>query len=87
MSEQKLLPEEQQKLLELQNRWTFLTRKYGELFYQSKLIQRELSKISDALDQLEDDRVTTINQLQTKYGAGQIDINNGVFVSDEVPTT
>ena len=81
MSEQvTLLPEEVTKLQSFQLRFRSLTSQYGEAYFQQKLIGNELKEIDSQMDLLEDERISYMQDLQTKYGVGTVNINSGEFV-------
>jgi uncharacterized protein (DUF3084 family) len=76
----KLPDDEFKQLTDLQDRWSALTRQYGELHYQKKVIESELSAIDASLEQLDADRFETISKLQEKYGAGQVNLVTQEFI-------
>jgi len=88
MAEQKITPEELKKIQDVQFKFTVLTRRFGELHFQKKLIDFEMAEVDDEMSKLEDDRLQVMNELQAKYGAGSIDINTGLLIpAPTSPTT
>lgn len=86
--ETKVTPEELKKLQEVQIKFTVLTRRFGELHFQKKLIDFEMAEVDEEMAKLEDERIQVMTELQTKYGAGSIDINTGLLVlAPTSPTT
>ena len=88
MAEQNITPEELKKVQDVQIKFTVLTRRYGELHFQRKLVQLEMSDVDDQMEKLEDERIQVLGELQAKYGAGSIDINTGLLIpAPTSPTT
>lgn len=83
----KLPNEEIELLVSLQNRWNQLTKRFGELHFQSKGIQAELQVTDDELNKLDEERVAAVNRLQTQYGEGVVNLATGEFIPDAPPTT
>lgn len=79
----KLPDDEFQQLVDLQTRWSELTKQYGELHYQKKVVESELTSIDVALEQLDADRFETITKLQDKYGAGQVNLTTQEFIPSQ----
>ena len=76
----KLPDDEFQQLMDLQSRWSELTKQYGELHYQKKVVESELSSIDVSLEQLDAERFDVITKLQEKYGAGQVNLTTQEFI-------
>jgi CDP-diacylglycerol pyrophosphatase len=84
----KLTDEEREELVQLQAQWNGLTKKYGELHYQKKLVDADLLTVDSALEDLDAQRTDAVNRLQTKYGIGQVNLQTGDFIpTDTSPTT
>ena len=83
----KLDNEDVQPLLELENRWTELVKRAGELHYQQRSLTAELAMTNAEFDQLDEDRFSVIQRLQEKYGQGQINLATGEFYPDPLTTT
>lgn len=82
-SNTKITDEEHQLLVALQTRWNQLTKKFGELHYQKKGIDAEILSTDAELEQLDIDQVNIVNQIQSKYGRGQVNLATGEFISDD----
>lgn len=82
----KLTDEERNELVQLQSDWNELTKKYGELHYQKKLVDSDLIAVDSALDNLDVQRTDAVKRLQDKYGVGQVNLQTGQFTPD-VPST
>lgn len=78
----KLPDDELALLVSLQNRWGELTRRYGELHYEMKVIDASLVE-------LDNERFNVVTQMQEKYGVGEVNLLTGEFVpeSTSTPTT
>lgn len=74
-----LTDEERGELVQLQASWNDLTKKYGELHYQKKLVDADLLTVDAALENLDVQRTDAVNRLQTKYGIGQVNLETGQF--------
>ena len=83
----KLTDEEHAELVQLQASWNDLTKKYGELHYQKKLVDSDLVTIDAALDKLDTQRRDSVNRLQDKYGVGQVNLSTGEFTPNASSTT
>lgn len=84
----KLTDEERNELIQLQTTWTELTKKYGELHYQKKLVNSDLITIDAALDDLDVQRTNAVKRLQDTYGVGQVNLSTGEFLpADASPST
>lgn len=85
-----LSQEELQNLQSFQQNFANVTRQYGELVFQKKLVQQQLTGLEQALsdlesqmDLIESNRLQTMQDLQEKYGDGSIDLQTGTFTSVE----
>jgi hypothetical protein len=78
-----LTPEEMQFLTSFQDRFNLITKRYGELMFQNKLLARELRSAEEEMDKIESDRIQMMENLQTKYGPGSIDLTTGQFFPGE----
>ena len=67
----------------LSENWDVLTKRFGELHYQKKLVDNELKHVDSALDELEKERQSVVTSLQQQFGsAGTIDLTTGDFIPD-----
>jgi DNA transposition AAA+ family ATPase len=78
----KLTEEEYTLLISLQNRWNELTKRFGELHYQKKGIDAEITLTDQALDDLDSERFEVVKRLQDTYGVGQVNLATGEFIPD-----
>ena len=78
-------PDELHSLQDFQFRFRNLTGRYGELYFQQKLIGNEMQSLDAEMDQLENDRIEYMNKLQETYGVGTVDINSGEFTPTSEP--
>lgn len=78
----KLTDEEYSLLVGLQNRWNELTKKFGELHYQKKGIDAEITLTDQSLDELDSERFEVVKRLQDTYGVGQVNLATGEFIPD-----
>ncbi len=83
----KLTDEERAELIQLQASWNDLTKKYGELHYQKKLVDADLLTVDSALDKLDVQRTDAVKRLQDKYGVGHVNLSTGEFTPDASPST
>jgi len=60
----KLPDDEFAQLVALQDRWSALTKQYGELHYQRKVIDSELAVIDTELEQLDTERFDVVTKFQ-----------------------
>ena len=83
MSERiKLTTEEHNELLQLQNEFNELNRRYGELCYQKKNVLAELDLADQAHDDLDTRRFESVKRLEEKYGIGNVNLVTGEFIPD-----
>jgi hypothetical protein len=75
-----LTQEELDNLKSIQNKFTMLSLRLGELHYERNVIDRDISAIESSLVELEESRDATFNALQEKYGQGRLDIDSGKFI-------
>lgn len=80
-----LTADEIQTLRSFQSQYVALTSRYGDVFFQSKLINAELSTIESQMETLEKNRIDFVEVLQGKYGVGSVNITTGEFTP--TPTT
>jgi hypothetical protein len=74
-----ILPEELKQIQDVQTKYTSLTRRYGELYFQNKFIAIEMQELDNEMINLENKRIEIMTTLQNKYGAGSIDVTNVAF--------
>ena len=84
MSEvKKATPEQLQRLTDLQQQWDQLTKRFGELHFQKKLVGQELDEIDAALDTLEVNRRAAVQELEAAFGStGTINLKTGEFTPE-----
>ena len=75
----KLPDDELTILVSLQNRWSELTRRYGELHYEMKVIDTNLVE-------LDKERFDVVTQMQEKYGVGEVNLLTGEFIPEPIST-
>ena len=82
MSEAKVVSAEGlQQLKDIQVAYERITKHYGELFYQKKLLERELSETEGMMEQLEAQRVEVTSKLQQDFGGpGTVNLETGEFI-------
>lgn len=83
----KLSEEEFNVLVSLQARWNQLTKQFGELHYQKKAIDTEITNTDKLLEALDTERFDAVKRLQTTYGSGQVNLATGEFIPDAPLTT
>lgn len=73
-------PEELDSLRKLQQDWNILTKRWGEISYEQRIIEKELKLILENIDNLETTRQSLTELLQDKYKLnGSIDLDTGEF--------
>jgi hypothetical protein len=84
MSEvRKATPEQLAHLRELQEKWDRLTKRYGELHFQEKLVKQEKDAVDTALEELEAERIAAVEKLQQDFGStGTINLQTGDFTPE-----
>lgn len=80
MQNQKLTREELEKLQELQQKQTALVNELGQIGLAQLNLDRRQDNAEKFLDQLRQDESDFIKELESKYGAGSIDIPKGEFI-------
>jgi hypothetical protein len=80
----KKVSEEQLTILrDLQKHFDHLTKRFGELHFQEKLVKQEKDEVDQALDSLELNRRNTVFALQEQFGStGTVDLSTGEFIPD-----
>ena len=72
--------EELESLRKLQQDWNILTKRWGEISYEQRIIEKELKLILENIDNLETVRQKLTDVLQDKYKFnGSIDLDTGEF--------
>jgi len=78
-----IIPEELKQIQDVQTQFTILSRRYGELHFQKKIIDDEMLNIDDEMITLENKRTEIMTALQEKYGTGTINIVDGSFIPQQ----
>lgn len=76
-----LTSDEIQKLRDFQNQFETITKRFGQLHFQQKLIEMEKAGLETDMVELENNRLDFMNTLQGKYGVGVVNIETGEFTS------
>jgi hypothetical protein len=77
-------PEDLKRLRELQQTWELLTKRYGELHYEKKMVDAEMRRIDEGLDELEANRVDVVTRVQSTFGkSGTVNLQTGEFLADD----
>lgn len=75
--------EELEKLKNLQDSYSQIVNRHGELHFQKKVIEMEQESLDNEYMKLLNDRENIVRELQSKYGQGFVDINTGVFTPSQ----
>ena len=77
-------PEDLKILRSLQETWEVLTKRYGELYYEKKMVDAEMKRIDEGLDELEAKRIDVVARVQTTFGkTGSVNLQTGEFLADD----
>jgi hypothetical protein len=80
----KVSPEDLKVLQSLQETWELLTKRFGELHYEKKMVDTEMAAIDKAFDDLESKRSEVVNRLQSTFGkTGTVNLQTGDFLPDD----
>ena len=80
MEKQVLTQEEIQSLKNIQNNQTLLVEQLGILEYRIQILELEKSKLKQTLQKQLEEEIKIGNQLQQKYGDGNINLEKGEFI-------
>jgi hypothetical protein len=75
--------EDLNKIFLIQQRFFEITKLYGELHFQKKAIEKEQFALENKMSTIEEDKHKLLEELQTKYGTGSINIETGEFLPEE----
>lgn len=86
----KMTNEEISEIQKLQEKFNKQVYKFGHLYIRKLKVEQETKKISDQesklfseLGELESEESKLIEKFLVKYGEGQLDLKQGVFISDK----
>lgn len=84
MSEEpkKVSEEDLVALRNLQSTWEVLTKRFGELHYEKKMVEIEMTQIDNAFDELETQRSQIVGRLQDGLGKGTVNLQTGEFIEE-----
>lgn len=81
MTDKFVPPEKLEELKQLQTTFDQLTKHFGELHYQKKIILAEIEAADEAFEKLEAARQKVSQELQSLFGGpGTVNLDTGVFV-------
>lgn len=78
----KLLDEEVNAIKDFGVKYHTLTKRYGEVIFELRALDAERANVERAMIELDKSKSDLISGLQTKYGAGRIDLDAGTFTPD-----
>lgn len=89
-AEVKIAAEETEKIRELQNRYTQITVNLGQVSIASERLQENLDSLDTQKDELlaqhataQEDERNLVEELTSKYGIGNLDLDTGIFTPNE----
>jgi len=83
VEQKQVSPEQLEKLVELNSQWNFLTKRFGELHSQKKLLLNEIEAVDAAFDEVEERRQVLVNELTEQFGTtGTVNLQDGTFTPD-----
>ena len=89
-AEVKIAAEETEKITELQNRYTQITVNLGQVSIASERLQENLDSLDTQKDELlaqhataQEDERNLVEELTSKYGIGNLDLDTGIFTPNE----
>jgi hypothetical protein len=69
-----------QQLYDINDKWNLLTKKFGELHFQKKLIDAELQLTDQELDGIEQERLSLVKHIEDEMGGpGEVNGTTGEF--------
>lgn len=83
MEKIKLSQEEIEVLSNLQNTQTNIINSLGQLEYSIQLLELQKESLTEQIEQLKESEKKVGQDLNTKYGSGNIDLNTGFFTPTE----
>lgn len=78
---QKFTEEEIGKINELRKELSNLNSQYGHLSFTRFVIEKELKSIEEKFDSLINREDKLLDELQKKYGVGNLNLDTGEFIS------
>jgi len=75
-----LTKEEIQQLSSLQEKQSDFVIQLGQVEYQINILERQKKSIKQQIENFEESQVQLAKQLETKYGQGTVNLENGEFV-------
>jgi hypothetical protein len=84
MDSKVVAPDDLKVLQSLQQTWEVLTKRFGELHYEKKMVESEMQGIDKAFDELEAKRNEVVTRLQTQFATtGTVNLETGEFIPDK----
>ena len=75
-----LTKEEIEQLSSLQEKQSDFVIQLGQTEYQINILERQKKSIKQQIENFEESQVQLAKQLETKYGQGTVNLENGEFV-------
>ena len=75
-----LTKEEIEQLSSLQEKQSDFVIQFGQVEYQINILERQKKSIKQQIETFEESQVQLAKQLETKYGQGTVNLENGEFV-------
>ncbi len=83
MPDKIIIPQEEvNRLVEIQKRYTQLTKTLGELYYQKRVTELGIELLTAEIENLESDKLTVTEEFEEKYGRGKVNVETSEFIPE-----
>jgi|TARA_A100001515_G_scaffold130045_1_gene117067 hypothetical protein len=79
----KFTEEEMKKVEDFRNRFNTVTVSYGQLAMDKLVLEETENAIKEEYDKIRKEEKAFVKELSDKYGAGQLNLETGVFIAEK----
>tara|TARA_R110001592_G_scaffold51696_3_gene158828 strand:- start:8103 stop:8372 length:270 start_codon:yes stop_codon:yes gene_type:complete len=79
----KFSQEEMEKVSKIKEKYNEITVRYGQLEIEQNVVNEQKLRITTEYEGVRKEEVDFVKTLSTKYGAGKLDLDTGVFIPTE----
>tara|TARA_R100000152_G_C6767019_1_gene192146 strand:+ start:1455 stop:1724 length:270 start_codon:yes stop_codon:yes gene_type:complete len=79
----KFTDEEMDKVSKIKEKYNEITVRYGQLTIEQNVLDEQKEVINSEYKAVRKQEVDFVKSLSTKYGAGKLDLDTGVFIPSE----
>jgi ATP adenylyltransferase/5',5'''-P-1,P-4-tetraphosphate phosphorylase II len=79
----KFTEDEMKKVSSIKEKYNEITVRFGQLKIEQRILDEQIDKVDNQYKAVRQSEIDFVKQLSEKYGAGNLDLDTGVFIPTE----